>query len=234
MAFQDIESNSGSTIITVNIEDVDNRPPWFQPCTESLIGVSTVCISSGYTGTVNLTQQAVGFTLKKTNWNWNLKWMKWNVQTKAREWKWNFTLSQRWCHRSKANTLYGIQHCFCTIDRSFVLDARSGQSHRWWQRDKRTYWLQIPWRWDLCFDVMILIGLYGGHIRACSSMFIRDWTWLFAVCFRKWNFWYQPWQWRHHNEETRRCCRSDRSYGHGEKNTLVSCDLSVRHSLTPW
>lgn len=73
MAFQDTPlssratvSHTGSTTITVNIQDVDNRPPWFQPCTKTVIGTSTVCISSGYTGTVNLTQQAVRFPYKKT------------------------------------------------------------------------------------------------------------------------------------------------------------------------
>ncbi|XP_072529890.1 cadherin-related family member 5 [Salminus brasiliensis] len=53
-------SHTASTTITVTIIDINNRPPWFQPCTETLIGITTICLNSGYQGTVNLTEQATG------------------------------------------------------------------------------------------------------------------------------------------------------------------------------
>ncbi|XP_051545729.1 cadherin-related family member 5-like [Myxocyprinus asiaticus] len=54
------DTHTTSTIIVVNIIDIDNRPPWFQPCTEMEVGTSKVCLNSGYEGTVNLTEQATG------------------------------------------------------------------------------------------------------------------------------------------------------------------------------
>ncbi|XP_064846000.1 cadherin-related family member 5 isoform X2 [Oncorhynchus masou masou] len=53
-------SFTATTTIHVNILDIDNRPPWFQPCTETIVDMSKICLSSGYTGTVNLTEQEVG------------------------------------------------------------------------------------------------------------------------------------------------------------------------------
>ncbi|KTF92994.1 hypothetical protein cypCar_00018316 [Cyprinus carpio] len=53
-------SHTASTTIVANIIDIDNRPPWFQPCTQTEFGTSKVCISSGYEGTVNLNEQAPG------------------------------------------------------------------------------------------------------------------------------------------------------------------------------
>ncbi|KAJ8417094.1 hypothetical protein AAFF_G00283210 [Aldrovandia affinis] len=53
-------SNSATATITINILDADNRPPWFQPCTESTVGTAKICLSSGYSGMVNLTEQEVG------------------------------------------------------------------------------------------------------------------------------------------------------------------------------
>ncbi|XP_016117661.1 cadherin-related family member 5-like [Sinocyclocheilus grahami] len=52
-------SHTASTTIVVNIIDIDNRPPWFQPCTETEIDTSTICLMSGYNGNVNLNEQAV-------------------------------------------------------------------------------------------------------------------------------------------------------------------------------
>ncbi|XP_051740926.1 cadherin-related family member 5 isoform X2 [Ctenopharyngodon idella] len=48
-----VVSHTTSTTVEVNIADIDNRPPWFQPCTETEIVTSKVCMNSGYEGTVN-------------------------------------------------------------------------------------------------------------------------------------------------------------------------------------
>uniref|UniRef100_A0A8C1GV99 Cadherin-related family member 5b n=1 Tax=Cyprinus carpio TaxID=7962 RepID=A0A8C1GV99_CYPCA len=53
-------SHTASTTIVVNIIDIDNRPPWFQPCTETEINTSKICLMSGYNGNVILNQQAPG------------------------------------------------------------------------------------------------------------------------------------------------------------------------------
>ncbi|XP_072321408.1 cadherin-related family member 5 isoform X2 [Eucyclogobius newberryi] len=46
--------------LTLNIRDIDNRPPWFQPCVRSSLGLSKLCVSSGYRGRVNLTEKEEG------------------------------------------------------------------------------------------------------------------------------------------------------------------------------
>lgn len=46
--------------ITVNVKDVDNRPPWFQPCIRTSLGLSKLCVGSGYKGRVNLTEKEDG------------------------------------------------------------------------------------------------------------------------------------------------------------------------------
>ncbi|XP_063756733.1 cadherin-related family member 5 isoform X2 [Eleginops maclovinus] len=51
---------SSTTTITVSIEDVDNRPPWFQPCTRHEVGGMAVCQSNGYNGKVVLNEQEAG------------------------------------------------------------------------------------------------------------------------------------------------------------------------------
>ncbi|KAL7867692.1 hypothetical protein SRHO_G00090760 [Serrasalmus rhombeus] len=53
-------SHTASTSVKVSVLDVNNRPPWFQPCTESAIGFTKVCLNSGYEGKVNLNEQATG------------------------------------------------------------------------------------------------------------------------------------------------------------------------------
>lgn len=45
--------------ITVHVKDVDNRPPWFQPCSRTNLGTAKLCLSSGYKGRVNLTEKEV-------------------------------------------------------------------------------------------------------------------------------------------------------------------------------
>ncbi|KAM4596365.1 cadherin-related family member 5 isoform 2-T2 [Fundulus diaphanus] len=44
-------------MITVQVKDVDNRPPWFQPCLRTNIGIAKLCVSGGYRGKVNLTEK---------------------------------------------------------------------------------------------------------------------------------------------------------------------------------
>ncbi|XP_035379612.1 cadherin-related family member 5, partial [Electrophorus electricus] len=53
-------SHTASATIKVTVVDINNRPPWFQPCTETNINSATVCLNFGYQGTVNLTEQATG------------------------------------------------------------------------------------------------------------------------------------------------------------------------------
>ncbi|XP_067091585.1 cadherin-related family member 5 isoform X2 [Osmerus mordax] len=53
-------SFTASATILVTIQDIDNRPPWFQPCTSTVVGTAKICVSHGYSGQVNLTVQEVG------------------------------------------------------------------------------------------------------------------------------------------------------------------------------
>uniref|UniRef100_A0A7N8XTC1 Cadherin domain-containing protein n=1 Tax=Mastacembelus armatus TaxID=205130 RepID=A0A7N8XTC1_9TELE len=53
-------SFTATTTILVTIIDVDNRPPWFQPCTKHEVGGAVVCQSAGYTGRVVLNEQETG------------------------------------------------------------------------------------------------------------------------------------------------------------------------------
>ncbi|TNM90617.1 cadherin-related family member 5 [Takifugu flavidus] len=46
--------------ITVHVKDVDNRPPWFQPCSRTNLGMAKLCVSGGYRGRVNLTEKEDG------------------------------------------------------------------------------------------------------------------------------------------------------------------------------
>ncbi|XP_056906967.1 cadherin-related family member 5-like isoform X2 [Takifugu flavidus] len=50
-------SYNTSTTIEITILDVDNRPPWFQPCTVYEAGTNLICSSSGYTGRVTLNKK---------------------------------------------------------------------------------------------------------------------------------------------------------------------------------
>ncbi|XP_035991767.1 cadherin-related family member 5 [Fundulus heteroclitus] len=47
-------------MITVQVKDVDNRPPWFQPCLRTNLGIAKLCVSGGYRGKVNLTEKEEG------------------------------------------------------------------------------------------------------------------------------------------------------------------------------
>ncbi|XP_062402520.1 cadherin-related family member 5 [Sardina pilchardus] len=53
-------SHTATAKVIITVKDVDNRPPWFQPCTPEVIGQAKVCLNTGYTGQVILTQQAPG------------------------------------------------------------------------------------------------------------------------------------------------------------------------------
>ncbi|KAK2834696.1 hypothetical protein Q7C36_015397 [Tachysurus vachellii] len=58
-------SHTAKTTVIVIIVDINNRPPWFQPCTEFDNGATRICLSSGYTGNVKLNEQTAGaLTLK--------------------------------------------------------------------------------------------------------------------------------------------------------------------------
>lgn len=49
----DTPSHTATTTVIITIVDVNNRPPWFQPCTETTIRMAKVCLNSGYTGRVS-------------------------------------------------------------------------------------------------------------------------------------------------------------------------------------
>ncbi|XP_045893058.1 cadherin-related family member 5 isoform X1 [Micropterus dolomieu] len=53
-------SFTATATIMVTILDVDNRPPWFQPCTEHEMGGAVICQSAGYTSRVVLNEQETG------------------------------------------------------------------------------------------------------------------------------------------------------------------------------
>ncbi|TTA54980.1 Cadherin-related family member 5 [Bagarius yarrelli] len=53
-------THKATTTIIINIKDIDNRPPWFQPCTRVTIGTAKICLSVGYKGRVNLTEKQEG------------------------------------------------------------------------------------------------------------------------------------------------------------------------------
>ncbi|XP_047236849.1 cadherin-related family member 5-like isoform X1 [Girardinichthys multiradiatus] len=53
-------SFTSTTTIMISILDIDNRPPWFQPCTSHETGGAVICENSGYTGNINLNEQETG------------------------------------------------------------------------------------------------------------------------------------------------------------------------------
>ncbi|XP_049578343.1 cadherin-related family member 5 isoform X1 [Syngnathus scovelli] len=58
-------SFTATATIQVNVVDVDNRPPWFQPCNKHVVAGVIICHNTGYTGSVDLNQmQAEPLTLK--------------------------------------------------------------------------------------------------------------------------------------------------------------------------
>ncbi|KAJ0029326.1 hypothetical protein NQD34_004323 [Periophthalmus magnuspinnatus] len=48
--------HTDTTTIDITITDGDNRPPWFQPCTEIVVQGIKICPNSGYQGSVKLGQ----------------------------------------------------------------------------------------------------------------------------------------------------------------------------------
>nr|XP_057930741.1 cadherin-related family member 5 [Doryrhamphus excisus] len=59
------DSFTATTTISVTVLDVDNRPPWFKPCTKHVMAGATICQSAGYTSWVVLNEQeAEPLTLK--------------------------------------------------------------------------------------------------------------------------------------------------------------------------
>ncbi|XP_028296595.1 cadherin-related family member 5-like isoform X2 [Gouania willdenowi] len=62
----EIPSFTATTTIAVNITDVDNRPPWFDPCKRHPLGGGVVvCQSPGYTTTVTLNERVDGAMVLK-------------------------------------------------------------------------------------------------------------------------------------------------------------------------
>lgn len=46
-------TNTATATINIHIEQADTKPPWFKPC--SFVNTEkSICINSGYTGTVNI------------------------------------------------------------------------------------------------------------------------------------------------------------------------------------
>ncbi|XP_054475612.1 cadherin-related family member 5 [Anoplopoma fimbria] len=60
-----LTSLSATTTIMITILDVDNRPPWFQPCIKHEAGGAVICQSTGYTGRVVLNEQEVQYFIWK-------------------------------------------------------------------------------------------------------------------------------------------------------------------------
>ncbi|XP_061780643.1 cadherin-related family member 5 isoform X2 [Nerophis lumbriciformis] len=59
------DSFTATTTIQVTVIDVDNRPPWFWPCTVHIIAGASICQSAGYTSRVVLNEmEAEPLTLK--------------------------------------------------------------------------------------------------------------------------------------------------------------------------
>uniref|UniRef100_A0A8C5I013 Cadherin-related family member 5-like n=1 Tax=Gouania willdenowi TaxID=441366 RepID=A0A8C5I013_GOUWI len=62
----EIPSFTATTTIAVNITDVDNRPPWFDPCNRHPLGGGVVvCQSPGYNTTVTLNERVDGAMVLK-------------------------------------------------------------------------------------------------------------------------------------------------------------------------
>lgn len=51
-------TNTATATITITIEQSDTRAPWFLPCTQ-IHNDSSVCISSPYSGRVNISEMSV-------------------------------------------------------------------------------------------------------------------------------------------------------------------------------
>ncbi|KAM4554489.1 uncharacterized protein V3H82_018718 [Fundulus diaphanus] len=53
-------SFTATATIIISIIDIDNRPPWFEPCTKHNQGGVVVCENTGYTGKITLNEQQTG------------------------------------------------------------------------------------------------------------------------------------------------------------------------------
>ncbi|KAK7891294.1 hypothetical protein WMY93_023257 [Mugilogobius chulae] len=64
----EIPGHVDTATIDITITDVDNRPPWFKPCSETVVQGVTICPNTGYTGVVNLGEMEAGpIDLKPNN-----------------------------------------------------------------------------------------------------------------------------------------------------------------------
>ncbi|CAL9695154.1 unnamed protein product [Knipowitschia caucasica] len=61
---------SASTKIDIIIEDVDTRPPWFQPCPVTVVQGVKICPNTGYSGVVDLGEKEEGPLSLKPNHIW--------------------------------------------------------------------------------------------------------------------------------------------------------------------
>ncbi|XP_032401511.1 cadherin-related family member 5-like [Xiphophorus hellerii] len=53
-------SFTATTTILISIIDIDNRPPWFEPCARHDINEAVICLNTGYTGKIYLNEQETG------------------------------------------------------------------------------------------------------------------------------------------------------------------------------
>ncbi|XP_023182933.1 cadherin-related family member 5-like isoform X2 [Xiphophorus maculatus] len=53
-------SFTATTTILISIIDIDNRPPWFEPCARHDISEAVICLNTGYTGKIYLNEQETG------------------------------------------------------------------------------------------------------------------------------------------------------------------------------
>ncbi|XP_053742771.1 cadherin-related family member 5-like [Synchiropus splendidus] len=51
---------TSTTTILITISDVDNRPPWFQPCDKLDLGGAIICQNDGYTGMLTMGEKVAG------------------------------------------------------------------------------------------------------------------------------------------------------------------------------
>ncbi|XP_075995812.1 cadherin-related family member 5 isoform X1 [Genypterus blacodes] len=49
-----------TSTVLVTILDIDNRPPWFQPCTKFTVGEDVICQNTGYTGKITMNELEAG------------------------------------------------------------------------------------------------------------------------------------------------------------------------------
>ncbi len=134
--------------ITVLVKDVDNRPPWFQPCLRTNLGIAKLCVSTGYRGKVNLTEKEVSqLHPKNMKFRWNFKepqtWIS-VVKLKQKSFKFSDRFSKQHCSASTVHLLYNIcqihfklklTHCLVTRQMEVILICPLIGEERWWNSE---------------------------------------------------------------------------------------------------